>query len=134
MSVPDPVLELTQQWWLRAAEDLAAAKAARRQLTASCFHCQQAVEKAIKALLVLHQVEFEKTHDIGKLLAQLSQTPTPSPVAMTDGLRKLTRFAVETRYPPTAATLQDAKDALDKAEMFLVWVQSVLPLDGPSRP
>jgi HEPN domain-containing protein len=32
------------------------------------FHCQQAVEKYVKAILVRHRVEFRKTHDIGQLL------------------------------------------------------------------
>jgi HEPN domain-containing protein len=27
------------------------------------FHCRQAVEKYVKAILVRHQVEFRKTHD-----------------------------------------------------------------------
>ena len=29
-----------------------------------CFHCQQAAEKYLKAYLVKHQVEFQKTHNI----------------------------------------------------------------------
>jgi len=32
------------------------------------FHAQQAVEKFIKAYLVKNQIEFRKTHDIGKLI------------------------------------------------------------------
>ena len=47
------------------------------------FHCQQAVEKYLKALLVRRQVEFPKTHDIAKLLV-------------------LTPFGVEVRYPSEA--------------------------------
>jgi HEPN domain-containing protein len=32
------------------------------------FHCQQAVQKFLKALLTYYQVEFPKTHDIERLL------------------------------------------------------------------
>lgn len=31
------------------------------------FHAQQAVEKCLKAVLVLHEVEFRKTHDLDEL-------------------------------------------------------------------
>ena len=37
------------------------------------FHCQQAVEKYLKALLVRQQVEFPKTHDIRKLLGLVAE-------------------------------------------------------------
>ena len=40
------------------------------------FHAQQAVEKALKALLTRHQVEFRRTHDLGELL-QLAEPVTP---------------------------------------------------------
>jgi HEPN domain-containing protein len=33
-----------------------------------CFHCQQAVEKCLKAFLVKHQIEFPKTHSIMTLI------------------------------------------------------------------
>lgn len=32
------------------------------------FHCRQAVEKHLKALLVVRQIEFPKTHSIAQLL------------------------------------------------------------------
>lgn len=35
------------------------------------FHCQQAAEKALKALLTWHDEPFARTHDLGKLGAQL---------------------------------------------------------------
>lgn len=34
-----------------------------------CFHCQQAAEKALKALLVSMSIRPPKTHDIRSLLA-----------------------------------------------------------------
>jgi HEPN domain-containing protein len=127
MSAADPVIEFSRQWWSRAVEDLEAAKAARHLPTASCFHSQQAVEKAIKTLLVVQQIEFEKTHDIGELLAILSHGRTPVPNAMKGYLTSLTRFAVETRYPPEAASPQEATEALDAAEEFLLWARQQLP-------
>jgi HEPN domain-containing protein len=33
-------------------------------LDTAVYHCQQAVEKALKAFLTYHDTEFEKTHGI----------------------------------------------------------------------
>lgn len=64
--------EFVHQWLLKANADL---MAARHLLTGgallsfgAAFHAQQAVEKLLKAVLVWHQVEFPKTHDIGRIL------------------------------------------------------------------
>ena len=35
-----------------------------------CFHCQQAVEKYLKTLLLANDIEFSKTHNIDFLLKQ----------------------------------------------------------------
>jgi HEPN domain-containing protein len=89
--------------WLRKA-DLDCEVAARlasegdrfRDIVA--FHCQQAVEKYVKAILVRHQVEFRKTHDIERLL-HILRTVEPS---IADGLASatwLTPFGVDIRYP-----------------------------------
>ena len=77
--------------WLRKA-DLDCEVAARlasegdrfRDIVA--FHCQQAVEKYVKAILVRHQVEFRKTHDIERLL-HILRTVEPS---IADGLANAT--------------------------------------------
>ena len=123
----EKVIELTRLWWKAAAEDLQAAKICKHIPFACCFHSQQAVEKAIKALLVLQQTDFSKTHDIDDLLDLLRATPKFPPEDLTEGLDALTRFAVETRYPPAAATPEEAKDALRMAENFVRWVRSALP-------
>lgn len=38
-----------------------------------CFHCQQAVEKYLKAFLVKYQIEFPKTHSIMTLINLCSE-------------------------------------------------------------
>jgi HEPN domain-containing protein len=42
------------------------------EIEAVAVHSQQAVQKALKALLVWYQVEFPKTHDIKRLLDLLA--------------------------------------------------------------
>lgn len=55
----------------KAANDLVAARATvatGEALDTVCFHAQQAVEKSLKALLALKDVEFPWHHDLGELL------------------------------------------------------------------
>ena len=61
------------------------------------FHAQQAVEKALKAVLYARQIEFERVHDLVKLASLLSGQGLALPVS-TDQLRLLNPFAVTFRY------------------------------------
>lgn len=42
----------------------------------ACFHCQQAVEKYLKAFLIFNEVEFPRTHNIEYLLEQSAKIDT----------------------------------------------------------
>jgi hypothetical protein len=68
-----------QQWLVKALEDY---RVAQHELvlpetdvvtTAVCFHCQQFVEKVLKAFLVAHQRDFPRTHDLGYLKSLCAQ-------------------------------------------------------------
>ena len=66
---PDPVLiSNTREWLLRAKEDLDNAQhdlmATSPFVRDALFHCQQVVEKAMKALLTWHDSAFRKTHNL----------------------------------------------------------------------
>jgi HEPN domain-containing protein len=62
------------------------------------FHSQQAAEKALKALLTRHQIEFARTHNIGELLL-LVEPVVPGLSRRLDAARDLTPHAVADRYP-----------------------------------
>ena len=110
MNDPDPVLNEALRWLRYSAEDLGvASRLMSSRPTAprhACWLYQQAVEKALKAALVLENVEFPFTHDLDALRNYL---PDSWPVRAAHGdLAELTEWAVETRYPgdwpePTAA-------------------------------
>lgn len=109
MKPPDVALrELVLQWLDKAAADFAVvehlcAQPGRfREIIA--FHCQQAAEKYLKAFLVLHQIEFPKTHDIAKLLDRAG-TVNPSLAESLRDTDALTPFGVEVRYPSDAPEL-----------------------------
>lgn len=64
----------------------------------SAYHAQQAVEKALKALLVLRAAPVPRSHDIGYLLGLTGLPPGLDP-AQADELAAITSWAVQTRYP-----------------------------------
>ena len=80
---PDSRTLETLAWLTKAEQDLGAA----RMLVdgypdVSLFHCQQAVEKALKAFLVWHNVPFRKSHDLRELGQQcVSVDPGLQPLA-----------------------------------------------------
>lgn len=98
-----------------------------------CFHAQQAVEKAIKALLIKKGVEFPYVHDIAELLTLLEKTGQKLSKTIREG-EKLTRFAVFTRYPGIAQTIsqKEYEEAMKVAEEVIRWVKEQLK-NTPSK-
>ena len=62
-----------------------------------CFHAQQAVEKALKAVLAARGVEFPFIHDISGLAKLCREAGAPLPGEM-DGADLLTPYAAGLRY------------------------------------
>ena len=63
-----------QDWLIHAESDLqlaATGKSPKVLYETLCFHAQQAVEKALKAVLIANNVPSTKTHNIGSLLGML---------------------------------------------------------------
>lgn len=88
-------------WLFRANEDIAVIEKlfeSDPELYAStiCFHAQQAVEKFLKAFLVLHNIDFPKTHDLDYLLFECKKIDDRN---FDIDLGSLTDFGVSIRYP-----------------------------------
>ena len=62
------------------------------------FHCQQAVEKCLKAELVLRGVTPDKTHRLGDLAKELLALAVPLPIPVVE-LLLLTPFGIDEKYP-----------------------------------
>jgi HEPN domain-containing protein len=75
-----------------------------------CFHCQQAAEKYLKALMVELGIAVPRTHNLVALLPLLAPHH-PKLRRFRRGLDFLTRFAVETRYPGDSTTKRQARSA-----------------------
>lgn len=89
------------------------------------FHAQQAVEKAIKAVLVVHGVAFRRAHDLDYLLqvAEEGAVEIPAHVA---AARWLTPWAAEFRYDEPQIAGFDRAESLTSAERAIEWAQGVL--------
>ena len=86
------------------------------------FHAQQAAEKVLKAMLVLRQVDFPRTHSIGALLALCEEAGFAGAQDLIDA-SSLTRYAVTTRYPgdEEPVSREEAKEAATLAAQVFVW-------------
>lgn len=83
------------------------------------FHAQQAAEKALKALLVAHEVSPPRTHDLAQLLVLL---PVAPPIESAT-VEPLTDYAVVPRYPTSRLGDVAARDALELAHAVVTAVR-----------
>ena len=122
-----PAAAEPEHWLAHARSDLALVRLGRRgdvlpeQL---CFHAQQAVEKAFKAVLLHRRVDFPFTHDLAQLLDTLHAAGIEVPAELADA-DALTPYAVETRYPGFWGEISEADvdEAVRVAEGVLHWAE-----------
>lgn len=130
--MPEPEVVVVAREWLEFAEQdqrLARAGNGQRELfypRQVCFEAQQAVEKAIKALCVLHEVDFPFTHDLVKLMQLLADVEAVHAPAA--DLEWLTQWATSARYPGgTEASWADAERAVAIADDVVTAARATLP-------
>ncbi|MFQ5720664.1 MAG: HEPN domain-containing protein [Acidobacteriota bacterium] len=125
----------TREWLQKAALDFRGAhidlEAKPPLLEDALFHCQQAVEKALKGFLAWHDVPFRKTHSLEELGASCEQVD-PALKAVLDPAVPLTEFAWAFRYPgdhPTP-TNEEARQGHDAARRAVAGTVARLPEDA----
>lgn len=94
------------------------------------FHCQQAVEKSLKAFLVAHDVPFLFRHDLGYLL-DLCLNIDPTCAVLEAHIAGLTPYAVEMRYPadlPLRPTPKQVQGFYHQAQAAYTFIQERLLL------
>ena len=129
---PDP--DEVREWLQNAKDDLFSAQIliehAPPVLDTACFHCQQAVEKLLKAFLVWKAVYFEKVHSLPYLL-DLCEVQDPGVASLRERVEALAPYAVEIRYPGNVLEVspKEAQEALATAELVWDFVLSFLPED-----
>jgi len=89
-------------WLAKADQDIRVAELALAAdpplIEPAAFHCQQAVEKSIKALLVAAAITPPRSHDI-ELLAGKASTLYPDLEQRMQAFVRLTEWLTASRYP-----------------------------------
>ena len=100
------------EWLAKAAVDLRGChidlEASPPLLEDALFHCQQAVEKSLKAFLVWNDATFRKTHsleELGRRCCELDATLS----SLVDEAVPLTEYAWAFRYPGAAAVPEESE-------------------------
>ncbi len=122
-------LRVIHQWVEKAENDLKTAAhtlklGAECPTDTVCFHAQQCVEKYLKALLVFHEIEFYRTHDIGALLMLLPVHLRPD--LSHEEQARLADYAVAARYTGDyeEVSLNEARSATELARRVRGQVRS----------
>ncbi len=127
-----PHLELADRWLERADHDITTARQTLLLVDGPtdtpCFHAQQAIEKALKALLTANQVAFPRTHDLLRVLDLALQL-----MPELDGYRvqfaDMESYAVDIRYPDLGfdPSREEALASLAIAVEVVAKIQAGLP-------
>ena len=108
----DETGEAVGQWRAKARSDWTTVEillgSDRCPADAVCFHCQQFVEKLLKALLTRRGIEAPKTHDLRRLI-QLAEPFAPELSRFSDASDALTVHGVETRCPDDWREIEPAE-------------------------
>ena len=121
--------ETVKLWCIKADNDLKTGKdelATESPATDTvCFHMQQCVEKYLKAFLVFHGKEIDKTHNIALLLQQCIGIDFSFEELKSIDTNTLTVYAVDSRYPddfymPTFLESQKAAAIAEEVRKFVL--------------
>lgn len=105
--------------WIKKAEyDIGTAEInlANARYDAAAFYCQQAIEKALKALYIKQKSDLIKTHDLNFLGRKVGL-----PDKLLKICNKISAFYVESRYPDSltkfdedvvASSIKDAREVI----------------------
>ena len=91
-----------------------------------CYHCQQAIEKLLKGVLISKDVTIKKTHDLG-LLAEMLQEYTEADEKYLEMCDDLTQYGVKIRYPQELFIEEyHVKKALEETQELYDWLLTLL--------
>lgn len=127
----DKHIELANRWLERSDNDIITARQTllltNGPTDTPCFHAQQAIEKAFKALLTFHQITFPRTHDLLRLL-DLALPFMPDLDDDREGFADLESYAVDVCYPDLGfdPPRSDALTALALAEATVFKIRATV--------
>jgi HEPN domain-containing protein len=120
------------QWLIKSIHDV---RSAQRLFSdnpplrdTAVYHCQQAMEKGLKAFLTLNETVFPKTHLLTVLLEQCIEIDHDFE-ELRDAAEILTPYATAFRYPGDYLEPSDteAQEAIELADLALKFVMQRMP-------
>ena len=99
---------------------------------AICFHAQQCIEKYLKAVMCRASKPPARTHDLDVLLSDCLEY-FPLWEAMRADLKRLSRYAVQFRYPGESASREEALWAVRTMKYCRADIRTALGLHDASR-
>jgi len=120
------------EWFKKAEED---GEAGRKLLEnegpfgIACFHFQQMAEKLLKGLIISHEIEPPKTHDLVELETVLKDIE-PDLKDYEKDLDLLNSYYIETRYPGDYPEVNknEAKQASEAAKRLKEFIEKLKEL------
>jgi len=125
--------DIINSWISKAKADLSLAKVGIFEdvtYDELSFHAQQAVEKSVKAVLYLFNIDFPRTHNIGSLVELL-----PPNIPIPDFLKNsvgLSAYAFTVRYPGDYDSVaeEDWREAALLASQVVNWTENLIKNTG----
>jgi HEPN domain-containing protein len=125
--------DLAEQLLRRADEDAAGAKGMLPIDEVAdvlvCFHAQQAVEKALKAVLAARGVEFAHRHDLRVLIGQCENAGVRLPEELVE-VDLLSPYAAELRYDDDTVHAVERETASRWATSAVQWARGLVEEAG----
>jgi HEPN domain-containing protein len=125
------------EWLQKADEDLNFARSTLQQegndfYAQICFHFHQAAEKYLKSYIVAYDLEFEKTHNLIRLLS-ICSSQISTVLSLMKECERLNTSYIDTRYPvhwPIDYTKEKALKLKDDAEKIAKTITGLLEKGG----
>ncbi|MBI9037700.1 MAG: HEPN domain-containing protein [Bacteroidales bacterium] len=128
--------EITISWIAFAEKDLQAAKQlldGNEIENIVLFHCQQAIEKLLKAILVEHNIRFPKIHSTRTLYELVISNIIIDLKINEDIFIEIDSIYIDSRYPTSLGVLpsgfpthEEAKKMFDETEILFEEIKSII--------
>ena len=116
-----------EEWMQLADKDLRAAeiilKNEHRLTNIVAFHCQQAIEKYLKAFLIEKDIPLMKTHDLIKLNGMINEVKDLN--IDEKKLIIINEVYIESRYPGELGLMPDGMPTDEQAKEFVKYAREV---------
>lgn len=117
--------QTTNDWLIVAEDDLLSAKALstdERLTHVASFHCQQCIEKCLKAVIEEPNKPSIKSHDLIRLLLTINISLSENEMML---LSIINEVYIDSRYPGDLGLLPHGKPTKSEIEVFVQFCETI---------